>query len=169
MSWHDPLSDWDTQYIPTRGEACARRFLCLACTSSEAELSVPHTMARGTALSCTWESRPLALEEDIFGKKASPSCPRARRGAGFTESGSTPLHTAMSCWGAELLGGFGRAGCSSLCGSGSAGLSQCRCLRPQLRCHIWERARRARDGSRAEAALPSSSRLQEEVGYQLLS
>lgn len=99
MSWHAPLSDWDIQYILTRGEACARRFLCLACTSSEAELSVPHTMARGTALSCTWESRPLAFEEGVFGKKASPSCPRARRGAGFTESGSTPLHTATSCSG----------------------------------------------------------------------
>lgn len=55
------------------------------------------------------QSRPLALAEGFlaskplpasplsFGKQASPSCPRARRGAGFTATHSTLLHPAMPC------------------------------------------------------------------------
>lgn len=89
MSWHGPLSYWDIQYILTSREARARRFLSPAGTS-EAELPVPHTTARGTERSCVGEQASCSWW-GFFGKKASPSCLQGSEGHMFHRY---PQHSA---------------------------------------------------------------------------
>lgn len=141
MSWHGPQNDWDIQYIPTRREARARRFLYPAGTSAEAELSVPaghHSQGDRMKL-CG-----RALDEGVFGKKASSSCPRARRGAGFTDIHSTQLHPAMSCsWGRAAPLVWESWLLLPCVLHGALGSARVEHPRAQSRCHLWERARGA--------------------------
>lgn len=164
MSWYDPLSDWDVQYILTRREACARRFLYLA----EAVLSVPDTMVRGAERSCVREQGSCSGWGSFWQDSLSQP-PQGLEGCGFQTPRALCCIQPCPAHGTEPLGWFGKAGCCSLvCYAElwAQPVSSTWGHRPHV---TLERTRWARGGSRAEAALPSSSHLQEEVGYQLLS
>lgn len=144
MSWHSPQSDWDIQYIPTRREARARRFLRPAGTSAEAELSV--TPQPGGQKEAVWEA-PCSWW------------------GGFWQESLSQLHPAVSySWGRAAPLVWESWLLLPCVLHGVLGSATVEHLRPQIRCHLWERARGA-----AGAALPSSSPLQEELGYQLLN
>lgn len=123
MSWHDPLCDWDIQYIPREKHeqegSCAQLAYLLR---QNHQCLTPQPGAQNEAV---WESRPLALHEAIFGKNASPSCP-GLGGAQVSQPWAAPRcsqprpaagQSSRVVWQSWLL----------LAGCGSA-----ECLRPQL-------------------------------------
>ena len=137
MSWQDPMCDWDVQHVPDKGmtpyrQAPARRSLCLAGASAEAGLVVPQRKGHGQQNEALCGRACLLLltrvSHHVFGKKALPA---ATALGGAQVSQRHPQHPAahagVSCpWGkASCSVGFGKAGCCSMRGTWSIGLSEC--------------------------------------------